>query len=429
MEWTHPELDRLHQAIVEAYTLDGFKRLLQFELGKDLSYTTVSASMSSVVFDTIMSAQREGWLSDLVTALIRANPGNKQLQLLAPTSPVRSVDFAVVAGDVFTFYADILALKYAQDFYGVDRRVAKALDYAGVSEDSLKPRVGDYQLTATRGALRTPQVLFVGVPELSTFKYGEIRDFSSSVIQILAQDDSASHISHIAMTLHGANYGLDEIEALFSLMAGSVQAIALVPAFQLHRISIVERDPSRVRRLGRALRHNLERSGYNDFDFLSEGDTEWLVRLRLASKANDRTPTSIGELPGTKSENKPRIFVAMPFREELADLFEYGIQQPTRDLQFLCERVDNEVFTGDILDRVKKNINEAAAVIAVLDGANPNVYLEVGYAWGRGRPTILIANEAEELPFDVRGHRCLKYRRIKQVEQELKDHLRGLNET
>ena len=86
----------------------------------------------------------------------------------------------------------------------------------------------------------------------------------------------------------------------------------------------------------------------------------------------------------------------MPFASEFSDLFEYGIQRPVRDLGFLCERVDQDVFTGDILERIKSQIEASAAIIAVLTGANPNVYLEVGYAWGKGRPTILITDDAEE---------------------------------
>ncbi len=118
----------------------------------------------------------------------------------------------------------------------------------------------------------------------------------------------------------------------------------------------------------------------------------------------------------------------MPFAVEFSDLFEYGIQHPVRDLGFLCERVNQDVFTGDILERIKSQIETSAAIIAVLTGANPNVYLEVGYAWGKGRPTILVTNDAEDPRFDVRGQRYLKYRRIKDVEETLTRELRVLKE-
>jgi hypothetical protein len=54
------------------------------------------------------------------------------------------------------------------------------------------------------------------------------------------------------------------------------------------------------------------------------------------------------------------------------------------------------------------------------------VYLEVGYAWGKGRPTILITDDTKDPRFDLRGQRYLKYRRIKDVEETLTRELRIL---
>ena len=65
-------------------------------------------------------------------------------------------------------------------------------------------------------------------------------------------------------------------------------------------------------------------------------------------------------------------------------------------------------------------------VIADLSTANPNVYLEVGYAWGCGKPTILAVRQAEDLKFDVSGQRCLIYRSIKSLEELLRQELNGL---
>src|SRR5437764_6925547 len=63
------------------------------------------------------------------------------------------------------------------------------------------------------------------------------------------------------------------------------------------------------------------------------------------------------------SAEKAHVFVAMPFMKEMDDVFYYGIQQPVHSAGFLCERVDQDAFTGDILDRVKKKIETAVLVI------------------------------------------------------------------
>jgi hypothetical protein len=65
-------------------------------------------------------------------------------------------------------------------------------------------------------------------------------------------------------------------------------------------------------------------------------------------------------------------------------------------------------------------------IIAVLIGANPNVYLEVGYAWGKGRPTILVTEDDPR--FDLQGQRYLRYRHIKDVEKMLTRELRVLKD-
>lgn len=68
----------------------------------------------------------------------------------------------------------------------------------------------------------------------------------------------------------------------------------------------------------------------------------------------------------------------------------------------------------------------ANLVVADLSAANPNVYLEVGYAWGCGKPTILTVRQTEDLKFDVRGQRCLVYKSIKALEDLLPKGLANL---
>jgi len=116
----------------------------------------------------------------------------------------------------------------------------------------------------------------------------------------------------------------------------------------------------------------------------------------------------------------------MPFAEEMDDVFHYGIQGAVNAAGFLCERADLSSFTGDIMAWVRDRITKASIVIADLSGANPNVYLEVGYAWGCGRPTVLLVRDSSELKFDTRGQRCLVYKRIKDLEESLGRELASL---
>jgi hypothetical protein len=332
-----------------------------------------------------------------------------------------SLAFEVIEGNIITFAADVVAFKYAQGFHGADWHAAQVLGKVGVAMESLQPKVADHVLVMPGSALRARRVLFLGLAPLHELRYRHIREFGASVIRIVS--DSVPDCRHLAMTLHGPGIGLDEVEALFSLLTGCIEALADRPPTSLKRISIVERDAARVGRLRRALGEASHHTGELP---VTEAERGWVIQLEGAAGLASASKRELSQLPGTASERKPQIFVAMPFAEDFGDLFEYGIQRPVRNLGFLCERVDQDVFTGDILERIKFQIENSAAIIAVLTGANPNVYLEVGYAWGKGKPTILVTQEDPR--FDLQGQRHLKYRQIRDVEDMLTRELLVLKE-
>jgi hypothetical protein len=354
----------------------------------------------------------------------------------------------VVQGDVLEFAADVLALKYAQHYYGSDQAVSEVLLKSGLAADELKPTLGNYALVDSSHVLRCPRVLFVGVPPLLEFSYLEIEKWAHRAIAIVAEHYSGT--VHVAITLHGPGFGLDEIEALHAEIRGVLSAAQeAAKSGRAIRVSIVERAAARVERLQSALSKIIAESGRGSSDASDQAaaapkasdefdvalrETITVHRpLRLKLRRPGKTPDSadVAEESATlqsaaQVENKPRAFVAMPFSDEMGDVFYYGIQNPMRQLGYIVERVDQEAFTGDILEQVKMRIENAEIVIADLTGANPNVYLEVGYAWGKGRPTVLVANKKDDLKFDVRGQRCLRYQSIKDLDKLLTTELMEL---
>jgi hypothetical protein len=58
------------------------------------------------------------------------------------------------------------------------------------------------------------------------------------------------------------------------------------------------------------------------------------------------------------------------------------------------------------MQQVERDIGRADFVLAILTGLNPNVMLELGLA---KKPAILIIDDAQKLPFDVRHRRSLVY--------------------
>ncbi|MEW5958073.1 MAG: hypothetical protein AB1801_10140 [Chloroflexota bacterium] len=333
-----------------------------------------------------------------------------------------AVEFSIIPGDILSFEADVIALKHAQEFFGVDWAVAEALSQAGISESELACLPNDYRYVNTRGRIQARHALYIGMPPITQIDYQQVKEFAARSLLILQSE--APHTVHLGLTLHGLGFGLDEVEVFLAEFQGCLEAIQLgaVPE-ALKRITIVELSSNRVERLRRALEQHLFTANYAE-----RVETRWAYRLSRATATRDghappAPPTSKGfetvAIATAVYATKPHAFVAMPFKKEMDDVFYYGIQGPVRSAGYLCERVDQEAFTGDILDRVKQKIETAAVVIADLTGANPNVYLEVGYAWGKGRPTVLVTAAENELKFDVRGQRCLTYERIRDLEEAL----------
>jgi hypothetical protein len=117
----------------------------------------------------------------------------------------------------------------------------------------------------------------------------------------------------------------------------------------------------------------------------------------------------------------------MPFAKEFDDRFHYGIQRAVQAAGFLCERADLTSFVGDVLGWVRERIESASFIVADLTTANPNVYLEIGYAWGHKIPTILVVSDIQDLRFDTRSQRCLVYEgSIKRLEELLTQEFNSL---
>jgi nucleoside 2-deoxyribosyltransferase len=103
------------------------------------------------------------------------------------------------------------------------------------------------------------------------------------------------------------------------------------------------------------------------------------------------------ELKSTKP--KPFIFVLMPFDPSFDDIYKFGIKGAAQDAGAYAERIDEQIFTEGILDRVFNQINKADVVVADMTGRNPNVFYEVGYAHALGKIVLLLTQDAADIPF------------------------------
>jgi hypothetical protein len=316
----------------------------------------------------------------------------------------------VATADITERPCDLLILKHADGFYGVDETVGGLIGF----RKSIPQ--GAFRVVSGKGT-GAASVMFFGVGPLAEFRYKEIREFG---IQALGRAAEYAYETHrkfrkICMPIHGPGYGLDESEAFASLVAGIVEA-ASSPKFsrlECELIELVERNPQRARRLKDMLGNLLKGASHigdrwesdRNVNFLSEDVQGQLSRY------------------GIDSDSKTRLFVAMPFSDDFADEWEIAIQEAAHFCKILCERIDKTAFVGDIVTEIKRRIDEYDGLIAVLNTANPNVFLELGFAWAKEKPTVLLAKAGQDLPFDVKGQRCILYKNIADLRNKLKSEL------
>jgi TIR domain len=425
------EEEAMHERLVEALRESTNLLAVYLEAGV---HTPALTGVPSVVIEGLGEAEAATALIDAAAQVLPAPaPPRPRQRAWRRPKPARGDDGApfpadlprleqpviieIRAGDILTTAADVAAFKYAERFEGVGTQAMEALVEKGWKERELTPRPGLYSFVESRGAVAAGSVLVVPTAGFSDFTYSDARRFSADVLRKL--QIQRVPVRHVATTVHGPGYGLDEAAAFVSLVAGVVEALALgdAPA-SLERVSIVERSAERAEALANALQRRLSEVPYAKRLETAERGV-WEFRLGVASE-----PGGAGagrheiELLESEPDLQPRVFAAYPF--DLGDHFKFGIQQPAEAAALICEKTPDTVFTGDVVEHIKGQVRSAALVVALLTGGNPNVYLEVGYAWGCGIPTLLCIEKGEKPTFDLDGQKRIEYRNIEHLGDEMK---------
>lgn len=322
----------------------------------------------------------------------------------------RTVEFAIVEENILEFEADIIVLKYAQAFYGVDSQIAHKI--FELRDIDLQPAIGDFRYTATHGTVKTPHALFIGVPSLNFFNYEHISRMSRQALEIIATE--APTAKHIAMTIHGAGFGMDEGESVLAQFAGLVEGLhAYHLGTSLEKITVLELNARRIQRLRKHIEAELTETQY-----ITSIPDRWGYRIELITS---QTPTNT--TPPTLQQ-KPYAFVLRQSAKDYDDIFYYGIQQPVHSTGLLCEWVDqNELNKEDVFEQTQHRINSAQVVVADITSPQPETLVSIGYAWGRGIPVLLIIKENQRPTFACQP---LNYSTIRDLETTIKEQIQNL---
>jgi hypothetical protein len=154
--------------------------------------------------------------------------------------------------------------------------------------------------------------------------------------------------------------------------------------------------------------------------------SEALIEARLLSPAHARYITggaAKAERAGHPPELvvRPTVFsvphvpvepdlvsVMMPFDAGFAGVWA-SIQGACAAAELRCLRADNIWQESVLVQDIFNLLMRSSVVIVDFTGKNPNVMYETGIAHTLGRPVVPIAQALDDIPFDLRHHRFLKY--------------------
>jgi hypothetical protein len=118
----------------------------------------------------------------------------------------------------------------------------------------------------------------------------------------------------------------------------------------------------------------------------------------------------------------PKCFLIMPFASEL-DFVHRVISEVVESYGIDCQRADEVFLSRPVMDDVKQLIAAADLVIVDFTGRNPNVYYEAGLADAWRKDWIVLAQSSEDMTFDVRHIRSIRYSNTMGADIRLREHL------
>ncbi|MBF0378137.1 MAG: hypothetical protein HQK72_11730 [Desulfamplus sp.] len=116
-------------------------------------------------------------------------------------------------------------------------------------------------------------------------------------------------------------------------------------------------------------------------------------------------------------------FYVGPFSESYTNIYNDNILKPIKTIGLQIQRADEIFGTMPVMEDIWNVLNECSIVIAEISGRNPNVMYEIGMAHTIGKKVILITQNASDIPFDLRHHRCILYENTENGRETLESKL------
>lgn len=120
-----------------------------------------------------------------------------------------------------------------------------------------------------------------------------------------------------------------------------------------------------------------------------------------------------------------RAFVLMPFDPEFNAVFNNLVKPALEEVGYDVKRADSILNQQNILKDIVRGIAEADLVVADPTSLNANVFYELGVSHTMQKPTVLLTQSSEDIPFNLRSYRVILYsthfNETPQLSQKLKE--------
>ena len=119
------------------------------------------------------------------------------------------------------------------------------------------------------------------------------------------------------------------------------------------------------------------------------------------------------------------VFTIMSFEKKFRDVYE-TYKEVCKEFGFETERTDESVSLERIVPRVERGIRGSAFVIADVSEQSPNVFYELGFARGLGKPLIMTVRKGNKLPFDVADIPAIEWKILEDLREGLRKRLQQM---
>lgn len=151
--------------------------------------------------------------------------------------------------------------------------------------------------------------------------------------------------------------------------------------------------------------------GITDFQF---SRTHWsvkngdLFRSLLRNMQPRRSRPTVFQLNNPEVIEPTLVSAMMPFHPSFTPVYE-ALQRVATACNLRCRRADDIWENPAVIQDVVSLIDKSRIVVCDCTGRNPNVFYEAGIAHSLGREVILITQNPEDIPFDLRHLRYVHY--------------------